>query len=167
MGGGALGREICTYARELGWEVLVIVDDDPEAVAAFPDMPPVLGGLRDYDYPADHEYLIAVGSCGRRATFDRVLADRGGRRLATLVHPTAWVAPSAVLGEGSIVCPLALVAVHAVVGRNVLINTHASVCHDGRIGDQLQASNPSGEGGCTGRDRSRPRDRQQPLSQAP
>jgi len=51
MGGGALGREICTYARELGWEVLGFVDDDPEAVAAFPDMPPVLGGLRDYDYP--------------------------------------------------------------------------------------------------------------------
>ena len=116
MGGGALGREICTCARELGWEVLVIVDDDPEAVAASPDMPPVLGGLRDYGYSADHEYLIASGSCGRRSPFDRVLADRGGRRLATLVHPTAWVAPSAVLGEGSIVCPLALVAVHAVVG---------------------------------------------------
>ena len=62
------------------------------------------------------------------------LAALGGRFL-TLVHPTAVVAPSAVIGEGAIVCPHGIVSADAALGRCVLVNYHASVAHDAAVGD--------------------------------
>lgn len=52
----------------------------------------------------------------------------------TLVHQSAWVAKSARIDEGAIICPFAFIGAMAWVGANSVINTRATVGHDVRVG---------------------------------
>jgi UDP-3-O-[3-hydroxymyristoyl] glucosamine N-acyltransferase len=56
-------------------------------------------------------------------------------RFATLVHPSASVARTAVVGEGSVVCPFAVLSDSSQLGRHVLVNYYSSLGHDARVGD--------------------------------
>jgi sugar O-acyltransferase (sialic acid O-acetyltransferase NeuD family) len=58
-----------------------------------------------------------------------------GAQLATLVHPTAIVSPSARLGQGCVIQAGAHVSSGARLGRCVKVNTCANVTHDVEIGD--------------------------------
>lgn len=73
-----------------------------------------------------------VGSTGRRELFDTFGAR--GFVFPTLVHPTAWVDKSAVLGQGVQVMAGAVIQVDAVIGKNSIINTRASIDHDCQLG---------------------------------
>lgn len=74
--------------------------------------------------------------------------DRGKDRLAisaqmedlgilpyTLVHQNAFVALDACIGEWSQILALGAICTHVVIGKNVIVNTSASVDHDSRIDD--------------------------------
>jgi UDP-N-acetylbacillosamine N-acetyltransferase len=83
--------------------------------------------------PAGAEWLVpAIGDNSARME----VVDLAGPFLApTLVHPAAWVSPSAVLGAGTVVLPNALVQTGAEVGRGVIVHVGAIVDHHGRVGD--------------------------------
>lgn len=53
----------------------------------------------------------------------------------SVVHPTAYVAASVVIGEGTFVAPQAVIAVNAKVGAHSIIHFHCSIGHDCQIGD--------------------------------
>lgn len=55
--------------------------------------------------------------------------------LPTIIHPTAFISPSARLGEGTIVGENAVVSMGARVGKNCIINYGALVGHENIIGD--------------------------------
>jgi sugar O-acyltransferase (sialic acid O-acetyltransferase NeuD family) len=55
-------------------------------------------------------------------------------RLATFVHPLAYVAPNAQLGAGTVVMPHAAVSAATVVGKGCLIMVGATVVHNTTIG---------------------------------
>lgn len=87
-------------------------------------------------------FLVCVGQIrtadARRRAYDRVKA--AGGKLATIVSPLAYVAPSAVIGEGTIVMHRAIVNASASVGDNVIINTMALVEHDATVGSHCHVS---------------------------
>jgi UDP-perosamine 4-acetyltransferase len=62
------------------------------------------------------------------------LTAKIGFKFPTLVHPTAWVSPSATLGDGTFIGPLAVVNSSAVIGEHVIINSGAIVEHDCQVG---------------------------------
>jgi sugar O-acyltransferase (sialic acid O-acetyltransferase NeuD family) len=51
-----------------------------------------------------------------------------------LIHPSAVVARTAILGEGVVVCPHAFVSADAVVGDLCAINGSSSIGHDVKLG---------------------------------
>lgn len=87
-------------------------------------------------------FLVSIGQIRtaepRRRAYERVKA--AGGELATIVSPLAYVSPSAVLGEGTIVMHRALVNSCATVGDNVIINTMALVEHDAMVGSHCHVS---------------------------
>ncbi|BDG07093.1 acetyltransferase [Anaeromyxobacter paludicola] len=144
LGGGGLGREARLYL------------DDARLAGA--DLPGFGGFLEDYG-PNDGRPPVAAGARllerirpepGDRflvAVGDPLLRARLAARLkalelavATLIHPRAWVAPDALLGEGCLVAPFAFVGPGARLGDHVALNTHASVGHDGSVGDHTVLS---------------------------
>jgi len=82
---------------------------------------------------SEKKVLICLGSPeDRRRNF--VELKRFGFVLGTLVHETAWVAQSAQIGEGTIVCPFAFIGAKARVEANCVVNARATVGHDVIVG---------------------------------
>jgi UDP-perosamine 4-acetyltransferase len=76
----------------------------------------------------------SIGDCSMRRNIDINLKNIGFK-LAVIQHPKAVVAKDVVLGEGTFIAAGAVINPGTKIGRNVIINTSASVDHDCEIGD--------------------------------
>lgn len=146
IGGGEHARVVIEAARSQreAWRLLGVVDRDPAArttalldVAHLGDDDDLLATL-SMTAPDERPWLI-IGFGGGAADAVRraaaVTRFGQGSRWATLVHATAWVAPSATLGEGTVVLAGAVVNAGARVGCHAILNTRAVLEHDVVIGD--------------------------------
>lgn len=95
---------------------------------------------------ATHEAVCALSTTFRSRFTCEVEAL--GLRFATLVHPTARVSRSAVVGEGSVVNAGAIIAARAVLGRHVIVNRGALIGHHTRLGDHATVGPGANIGGC-------------------
>lgn len=77
-------------------------------------------------------HFIAVGNNESRKKEAELNA---GGYFAVLIHPRAYVAPNAILGEGTIVMAGAVIQPEARIGKHVIVNTGATVDHECLIGD--------------------------------
>jgi sugar O-acyltransferase (sialic acid O-acetyltransferase NeuD family) len=138
VGAGGFGREVLQWARD-AWP------SDCNRIAGFlsADAHVLDGcdcGIRIVGSPDSHRpvhgdlHLLAIGVPYARRRVAESLIARGAEFL-TLVHPTAIVAPSAEIGEGSIICPYSIVSDSARLGRFVAMNYHTSLGHDASAGD--------------------------------
>lgn len=84
-------------------------------------------------------FIVGVGSIDatslRQRLFDLGLA--AGLAPVTVTHGAAIVAPTAVLGRGTVVMAGAVVSVRARIGDNCIVNTGAIVGHDSVIADHV------------------------------
>lgn len=133
---GGFGRELAAYARDAGFDVAGFLDDDGAALASRGGLEPgagLLGSIAAYEPREDEMVAIGLGHVGTRLKVAEALISRGAR-LATVVHPTAWVAPTASLGVGVAVAPFACVGPGVTLGDLTMLNTYASIGHDAVIG---------------------------------
>jgi sugar O-acyltransferase (sialic acid O-acetyltransferase NeuD family) len=75
--------------------------------------------------------IIGIGDNGKR----RDVASALSFEWQTVIHPSAYVHPSAKLGRGTVVLAGAMVQPDAVIGDHVIVNTGATVDHDCVVGD--------------------------------
>jgi acetyltransferase EpsM len=90
--------------------------------------------------------VCAIGSPERRAYVDQVAAL--GVEFATVVHPSAVVAPSARLGAGCIVSPGVVVGAHTRIGEHVILNRGVLVGHHTQVGRCVTLSPAANIAGC-------------------
>jgi sugar O-acyltransferase (sialic acid O-acetyltransferase NeuD family) len=83
------------------------------------------------EYPAA---LVAIGNASIRLQWSPRLVSLG-YELPCLIHPTAWVSPSAQLGLGTVVFAQAAIQAKVMIGISAIINTGCSVDHDSQLGD--------------------------------
>lgn len=53
----------------------------------------------------------------------------------TIIHPSAFISPSASIGKGSYIAANAVISSNAIVGKGCIINIGVSVGHDAIVGD--------------------------------
>lgn len=90
-------------------------------------------------------FLITIGqikSAEKRISLFQMVKNTGGT-LPAIISPTAYVAKTAHIGEGSIVMHQALVNANARVGANCIINSKALIEHDAMVGDHCHISTAS------------------------
>ncbi|MDP1662625.1 MAG: acetyltransferase [Phycisphaerales bacterium] len=96
--------------------------------------PSCLGPLEAVAVIGEREWMIALGDVrARRAAIKRMgVAGASGFNgwATTVVHPTAIVSPSALIGGGTYIGPGAIVHARARVGAHCIINSGAIVEHD-------------------------------------
>ena len=73
-------------------------------------------------------FYPAFGDNKARLDWLRRLAEQGCA-LLTLVHPTAYVSPTAAIGQGTAVLPHAIVNTGVEVGKGCIVNCGAIVDH--------------------------------------
>jgi sugar O-acyltransferase, sialic acid O-acetyltransferase NeuD family len=137
VGAGDHGRGVLEILRRLepAPEVLGFVDDAPKMSSL--DGLPVLGTtewLLSRIRSLDASVLLALASPeAKRALAERL--DAAGVRWGRAVHPRADLAPSVVVGEGTIVNAGAVVVYEARLGAHVTVNLNATVGHHVLLGD--------------------------------
>jgi acetyltransferase EpsM len=144
-GGGGHGKALIDLIRILGTHPIAGIVDDGVAAGTVIMGALVLGGGNILEQLVDQGITLAVNAVGgignilsRTKVFDRLL--QVGFTCPTLVHPTAFVEPSAMLAEGVQVMPNAYVGSEAQVGFGAIINTGAIVSHDCILGDHVNLS---------------------------
>lgn len=149
FGAGGHGKVAADAALSAGVSVAGFVDDDPQRAGVEVLGLKVLGGLdflRSRALEGPVSVVLGIGSnAARRAVALRCRA--AGATILTVVHRTASVAPSAVLGAGTVVMAGAAVNPDARLGEGVIVNTGAVVEHDCDIGNYAHLSPNAAVGG--------------------
>jgi sugar O-acyltransferase (sialic acid O-acetyltransferase NeuD family) len=100
---------------------------------------PILGDPEDYVPTANDRFLVAIGNVEHRRRIIEGLKERGGVFL-TFIHPSAYIDPSAALGEGCIVYPFVCIMNRARLANFVTMNIYSSAGHDTQIGSYCNLS---------------------------
>ena len=135
LGAGGFGRMIYENVQSTRqFDKIAMLDDAAKG-------PEVIGKLVDYTTLRE-EYPCAVAAFGnnklRVQWVDRLL--QAGFVVPTIIHPSAVVSPSAVVGAGSFVMQRAVVNTHTVLGKGCLVNCGAIIDHDTVVGDGAHIS---------------------------
>ncbi len=94
--------------------------------------PPILWVETQGDFRPDLPIVPAIGSPRRRELIERLITS--GRRMATIVHPSAVVARSAVIGDGCVILPPVVVGARTTIGPGTIVNRGALIGHRTTIG---------------------------------
>ena len=125
LGAGGYGRTIADMAAQLGiYDRIAFLDDGREG-------PDVLGNCADYARFLEDGWQMypAFGNNEFRMHWLRTLLEKG-IAVPTLIHPRAYVSPTAKLGVGAVVLPMAAVNTGVTVGDGCIINIGALIDHD-------------------------------------
>lgn len=135
VGAGGHGKVVADTAEASGcWDEIVFFDGQWPQRQQVADWAVVGGDQRLIDERETFAgAVVAIGHNATRWQCQQHL-QRHGVRMATVVHPTAWVSPRAVVGQGTVIFAGAVVQAGAHLGQACIINTGASVDHDCVLG---------------------------------
>ena len=127
LGAGGFGHMIQETAFLLGYEDVVFLDDavkDKDVVGKCCDYKSF---LEKYDTA-----VAALGDNNMRLYWTEKLME-AGYHVPAIIHPSAVISQSAVIGNGTFVMQKAVVNTHTVIEHGVLINSGAVVDHDSYV----------------------------------
>jgi UDP-N-acetylbacillosamine N-acetyltransferase len=125
LGAGGYGRTIADMASQMGeYDQISFLDDNSSAEN-------ILGTCEDvFRFPDDQTAVYpAFGSGELRMKWLRRL-EEAGFRVPALIHPSAYVSPTAVIGTGTMVLPMAVVNTGVTVMEGCILNIGTLVDHD-------------------------------------
>ena len=128
LGAGGYGRTIGDIAQQSEkYSEILFLDDNSSDVS---------GKCSDYYryIDANTELYPAFGDNELRMKWIEELKGNNAQ-LASLIHPTAYVSPTAVIGEGTMVLPNASVGTGVRIGTGCIINMNAAIDHGSLIED--------------------------------
>ncbi|PAY16606.1 sugar acetyltransferase [Rhodopirellula sp. SM50] len=123
-------------------KVVALFDNSPTATSVLPGVR-LFGAIRELrqwtsETPdaCDHRALVAIGgSRGRERLAMQSALLEVGFSMPPLIHPCAFVAENAIVGEGTQVLAGSSVAAAVSIGDACIVNHSASVDHECQIGD--------------------------------
>lgn len=139
VGGGAFAREvICWIADARASQSLPatmgFIDKHADVIDGSRYGVAFVGEIESFMPGPGDRLVMAIGDPAAKRRVAELLRSRGGQ-FATVIHPTAVLAYTAVVEEGAVICPHALVSADGHVGQLVALNAVASVGHDVDVGD--------------------------------
>lgn len=131
IGAGGHAKVVISALRASGHEPIAVLDDDPAKRGSSVLGVTVRGALH---LLAEMRCDGAVMAVGDNRTRKRIVSEVNVRWV-TVIHPAAYVDPTAQVAAGTVVFAGAIIQPDTVVGEHSIINTAASVDHDCIIGD--------------------------------
>ncbi len=145
-GGTGQAKVVRPILEQQGTRIVAVFDDTLDLTPPFPDVKLYHGWEQFSQWIANQDraeigFAVTIGNPNGRARIaihERLLAE--GLSPVSAVHPTAWVSPDAVVGAGAQILAGAIVETEARLGRQVIVNTKASVDHECVLGDGVEVA---------------------------
>lgn len=118
LGAGGYGGTVQDIAKQLGYTIIILDD----AVSNHP-----LSTFSSY-IDENTTFVPAFGNNAFRMEWINRIEESGGQ-LATLIHPTVYVSPTATIKPGTVILPHAIINTDVVIDRGCIINIGAMVDH--------------------------------------
>ncbi|MFF1879643.1 NeuD/PglB/VioB family sugar acetyltransferase [Leifsonia sp. NPDC058230] len=130
-----LSREVIAADQDT-FDVVGILDDNPELHGTMVGGAPVLGGT-ELAAQLSTALLVCVGSgAGRRRVVERLgLIGVRDDRYATLIDDSVRIPPGCEVGRGSILLAGTVLTADVTIGRHVVMMPHVTVTHDDVVED--------------------------------
>lgn len=132
IGASGHGKVVADIAKKNGYTDIVFLDDDADIRSC--GGYPVIGKTKDSEI-MDADLFVAIGNAMIRR---RIMNECG--KCVTLIHPSAIIADSVEIGEGTVIMAGAVINPDVKIGKGCIINTCASVDHDCVLGDYVHVS---------------------------
>jgi len=139
IGGGGHALVVAEAARAAGLPIAGFLDDRTDCALALGGGLEHLGPLDAHSVLPDTPWILTLGDlCHRRRLRDSLdrLARNAHRPLKRqrVIHPTAWISPSAIVSPGTFMGPGAIVHTLARVEHDAILNSGCIVEHGVAIG---------------------------------
>ena len=132
LGAGGHGKVVKEIAEAIGYTKIAFLDDNSAEA---------IGKIADSKDFVD-EYKAAFVGIGNNKFRGELLArlEQEGYKIPVLVHPTAYVSKSAVIGKGTVVEPKAIVNANSKIGVGCIVSVGAIVDHDVVLEDSVHVN---------------------------
>lgn len=154
-GSSGQAKVIAEIAELAGVRVTALFDRDPDRAAV------IAGVAIGHGEDALRAFAAKCPDPSSVGAIAAIGGDRGGDRrhylalfrelgfaTPSLIHPSAWVSPSARIGANCQILAHATVTVDAALGEACIVNTAASVDHECRLGDGVHVGPGAHLAGC-------------------
>lgn len=129
IGAGGHARVIVSAIESLGGQVIAVLDDN--AAKHGTKLAGITVTAPEELLATPHATVVGIGDNGiRQRITQRFQCD-----WATIIHPTAIVDASVMIGRGSVVMAGAIIQAGTQIGEHCIVNTGATIDHDCRVGD--------------------------------
>ncbi|MDE7160945.1 MAG: acetyltransferase [Muribaculaceae bacterium] len=124
-GAGGHCKVVMDILGTRGYGVVEVADDNPveDSILGVPVRHP----REEYD-----SLIVTIGNCNIRR---KIVSRLKVKNYPTVTHPSAIVAPTSTVGQGTVIVHGAIIQACSRIGDHCIINTKASVGHDCVIGD--------------------------------
>ena len=137
IGAGDLGCQIAHIARQSGYNIVGFYDDFYKKSIVVNNLP-LLGTVDDIVKTREKFDSIVIGIGYKhfsvRNSLYMILKEHH-IPLATIIHYTAYIDNTAVIGEGTIIQAKVVIDKNCKIGNNVFVNISSTIAHDSSIGD--------------------------------
>lgn len=143
FGTGAVAAEITSQLEDSDWgekagiRIKGYVASDDAGLLHWKEYKyesPYLGNFFDYKIETEDYFVLALGNYRVKRKIVDEIKRRGGKFI-TLIHPTAIVAKTAVIGEGNVLDPFTIIGPNVRLGDFNLLTSQSIVSHDCIVGD--------------------------------
>lgn len=139
IGAGGHAAELDEYIQFINstgkqFEIVGFLDDNPDSYTRYQFSAKYLGTIGGHRVDPACRYVMGIANMNyRKRIVDRFLNEKAG--FATIIHPTAYVSPTAKIGSGVVIAPYVNLGPNAEVGNFTLLNARVSVGHDTKLGE--------------------------------
>jgi UDP-N-acetylbacillosamine N-acetyltransferase len=127
IGAGGHGKVVAEIAKDLQYENIAFLDDNsPEAIGRVDDLEKFKGQYKNA--------FVGIGNNELRRELICKLQDCG-YTIPVLIHPSAYVSKTAVVGIGTVVEPKAIVNANSQIGEGCIVSVGAIIDHDVKVGE--------------------------------
>lgn len=131
VGSGSFSPEVEELASLLGYTNIAFLDDNPSTAYCSP----VIGTTADIaGFRSQYDTaIVALGNNKTRMKYHNILKENG-YNIPILIHPTAYVSPTAEIASGCIIRAKAVVSRYVKLGEATILNVGALIDHHVEIG---------------------------------
>lgn len=134
IGARGFGREVYELATQTlqfkkEFEIAGFLDDKEDALQNFQGYPSIISSVEAFQPTIDDVFICALGDVNYKKIYTEIILGKGGVFI-NLIHPSAYISPTAKLGNGCIVCAFTRISCNTNIGSYNTFQPFCSIGHD-------------------------------------